>query len=157
MKLTLWFAAICFVAPLFAANSVFDNDAFSGLYSIALFDANNRPIKNWGGDGPIGFRLVTESEVVSLINSLGDPNFNANNCPSQTEKREYYVANQSVGVATHVACTNGTSWIMRIRVGGEQGGIRPNDNGDTGIVRFTDISTGPPATATGTGSSNNTP
>ncbi len=155
-KIALFFLAIGLVAPAFAANSVFVEGAFEAQFSIALFDVSNKPIKNWGGD-KISFRTIPESEGVPLINSLGDPSFNANNCPGLQEKREYYASYQSEGVATHVGCTNGSSFNLRIRVGGEQGGIRPNDDGDTGIVRFTDITTSPPSTATGTGSSNNTP
>lgn len=155
-KLRLCVAAAFIAVPAVAANSVFVPGAFLGSYGIQLSDTSNRPIKNWGGDS-LFLAPVSEAEGVSLINSLGDPNFNANNCPAQSEKREYYVSYQSAGVATHVACTNGTSLIMRIRVGGEQGGIRPNDNGDTGIIRFTDINAGPPATITGSGNSNNTP
>lgn len=147
--------------PAFAANSVFIDGAFAGRFSISLFDASNKPIKNLGGED-LFFIFIPESVGVPLINSLGDPSFNATNCPGLQEKREYYAVYQSEGVATHVGCTNGSSFNVRIRVGSEQGGIRPTPCvefgpcGDTGIVRFTDMTTGPPATATGTGSSNNT-
>lgn len=161
-KLALVFAVVLLAAPVFAANSVFVEGAFAGRFSISLFDANNRPIKNLGGDD-LFFVFIPESVGVPLINSLGDPSFNATNCPALQGKREYYAVYQSEGVATHVGCTNGSSFNVRIRVGSEQGGIRPTPCvefgpcGDTGIVRFTDITTGPPATATGSGSSNNTP
>lgn len=155
-KLTLLCAALCLAAPAFAADSVFEQRAFEGRYSIALFDASDRPIRNYGGD-TLFLVFIPEAEGVSLINSLGDPSFNANNCPPSQQKREYYVSYQSPGLATHVGCTNGSSFLLRIRVGGEQGGIRPNGDGDTGIVRFTQITSGPPAAATGTGNSNNTP
>jgi uncharacterized protein (TIGR03437 family) len=151
-RVLLVFAGVLLATPAFAASSVFGDLAFAGQFSIALFDASNRPIKNSGGDS-FFLVFIPEAEGVSLINSLGDPGFNANNCPGLQEKREYYRTPDG----THVGCTNGSSFNLRIRVGSEQGGIRPNDKGDTGVVRFTDITTGPPATATGTGSSNNTP
>lgn len=59
--IALLFAVVCLATPSFAANSGYDDRAFEGQFSIALFDANNRPMKNYGGDVQ-GFRMVPDPE-----------------------------------------------------------------------------------------------
>lgn len=141
MFICRWLLTISFLAvTAYASDSVFVDGAFAGSFSAAVYDSNG--VLQPDAGGPVSFVQVPESTGPGLINALGDPSFNANNCPAPTEKREYY---QEATDQTLVACTNGSSFIVR---------LRDLQSGEAGSVRFTQIDAGPPAVARGSGGTN---
>jgi uncharacterized protein (TIGR03437 family) len=93
--------------PARASNSVFVEGAFNGTW-VATFPVVSE------FSGTITFTQVSDNFGITMLNSLGDPNFVSNNCPDATEKREFYQATYTyAGGGDAYACTNGAMLFGR--------------------------------------------
>ena len=122
-----------------AADSVFLEGAFTGTWRLAIRASSGNETQN------VLITPVPENQGPALLNSLGDNLFHANNCPPITERREYYKLEDAETFA--YGCTNGSSFIFR---------FREQVTGETGVIRITQTSVGPPATFSGSGSATQT-
>jgi uncharacterized protein (TIGR03437 family) len=132
---TIFALLFLFSYRCFGADSVFVEGAFSGTWQFTI---------NGSQTASATITPLAEATGAAQINTFGDPNFNANNCPSANERREYYQF--TYGTSNAVACTNGQALIIR---------TRNTADSSTATIRVTQAHAGPPATFSGSGTSSN--
>jgi uncharacterized protein (TIGR03437 family) len=126
------------IVPARAADSVFLPNAFVGNWATTL-QSSQGP-----GSTTLQITAIPAAQGRTLIDSLGDPNFSANNCPAVNQKTEFYQAIPQQQDSTFYGCTNGATLNLR---------FAHSATGDRGTIRITTTNIGPPASFSGMGSS----